>query len=72
MTDSERSYWEGDEYLKRNAAGAHSGTNMILAKLEEFDTELAVLHSKMERIDRNCWAIGFGLLLVMWLTWRAG
>ncbi len=79
MSEGEQDYWSSDEYLKRNAAGAHSGTKVIYAKLEEFESEIEVikselleLNSKLDTIDRNCWALGLGLVLLLWLTWKNG
>ncbi len=79
MTVEEQSdYWNSDEYLKRNAAGAHSGTHAIIAKLETLQDQLDSLSSeiseiqlKLDKIDRNCWALGFGILIVMWLSWKS-
>lgn len=77
VTKGDQEYWNSDEYLKRNAAGAHSGTRIIYEKLEEFESEIEAIksellevHSKLDRIDRNCWALGFGVLLLLWLTWK--
>ena len=65
-------YWKSDEYLKRNAAGAHSNSNVILSELEELKSELREITTKLDKHNRYLWALGFGILLLMLQLWLRG
>ena len=43
-------YWNSDEYLKRNAAGAHSNSKLILAEMEQMKESIAEANSRLDRL----------------------
>ncbi len=73
MSDTSRlqereEFWTSDEYLKRNATGAHANSKVIISELEEVKSELREMNAKLDKFDRYFWALGFGILIVMFLA----
>jgi hypothetical protein len=76
MTDTDEvrkrdEYWSSDEYLKRNAAGAHANSQVILTELERLKSELKDVNEQLNKFDRNFWALGFGIVMLMLLIWMS-
>ena len=60
-------FWQSDEYLKQNAAGAHSNSHAILAELEIINEQLRELNLRLVKNDRNIVALGVGIVIVVLL-----
>ena len=66
-------FWNTDEYLRRNAAGAHANTNVVISEIETVKAALTEGNSRLAKIERTLFSPAIGMLAAAaYLAFRLG